>query len=139
MCTPTDYPPYSDDAPTVVHQPPTQADLARDVTAQRPWHYQHNDSPTDSDPVRPGRYCGPHCDLWEDPEAGHYMIPGLGDGNDRVPPSDTNGHPATSPGGATADHTHSDPDTLCPPWSRQPCPDRLQASVAQRLAWELSL
>lgn len=33
-------------------------------------HYQHNDSPTDADPIRPGRYCGPHCDLYEPAEYG---------------------------------------------------------------------
>lgn len=31
-------------------------------------HRQHNDDPHDGDPVRPGRHCGPDCDLFEDPE-----------------------------------------------------------------------
>jgi hypothetical protein len=29
------------------------------------FHHQHSDSPHDGDPARPGRYCGPHCDLYE--------------------------------------------------------------------------
>lgn len=43
-------------------------------------HYQHNDSPHDGDPARPGRYCGPHCDLYEpadDPPSGEPAKPVL--------------------------------------------------------------
>ena len=29
------------------------------------FHHQHSDSPDDSDPARPGRHCGPACDLYE--------------------------------------------------------------------------
>lgn len=31
-------------------------------------HHVHNDHPDDGDPTRPGRYCGPGCDLYEDPD-----------------------------------------------------------------------
>lgn len=31
-------------------------------------HYQHNDDPHDGDPARPGRHCGPGCDLYQPPE-----------------------------------------------------------------------
>lgn len=38
------------------------------IEAPRDWHRQHSDSPDDSDPIRPGAHCGPHCDLFVDPD-----------------------------------------------------------------------
>jgi hypothetical protein len=33
-------------------------------------HWIHSDDPTGGEPVRPGRYCGPTCDLYEAPTTG---------------------------------------------------------------------
>lgn len=37
------------------------------IDTPRTTHTQHSDSPTESDPERPGAVCGPDCDLFQDP------------------------------------------------------------------------
>jgi hypothetical protein len=39
-----------------------------DPMAELETHRQHSDTPDESDPARPGRRCGPHCDLYQNPD-----------------------------------------------------------------------
>jgi hypothetical protein len=38
-------------------------------------HWIHREEPGDNDPWRPGKVCGPWCDLFEDPEAAWSLVP----------------------------------------------------------------